>query len=455
MIRRAYRFWRQHGASAAGKRAASILLRAGRPAPLTDSPLGPEHLIQRKYIGLSPLPVATALQKTVRINLVTDSVNTPYLYGGVRTAIILAGLLADRACGALRIITRWDRAHEENVVNVLRLVGIAMPHALVDFVFAPYGSSHPKIEVDAAEHFITTSWWTTYGTAEVIPPSRIIYLLQEDERLFYPCGDEYLRCLEVLTRPDILLIVNTRLLFDHLRESVSPTLADRALWFEPSFPEALFHAAPSPFSRPPYRLFFYARPNNERNLFYRGIEAIQAAMTVGILGRAQWELHFAGKDIPNVRFGPDVVPRRHENLQLEAYADLVRTIDLGLCLMSSPHPSYPPLDLAASGAVVVTNRFGGKTHLDHYSKNIICVDPTLDDLTRGIGLGVKLALDANQRLANYRQNGLLRDWRVSFSSILDLLAEKLRGQAPCADVGPENSRYAACVGRGLQGGPKA
>ena len=48
-------------------------------------------------------------------------------------------------------------------------------------------------------------------------------------------------------------------------------------------------------------------------------------------------------------------------LDYPAYAGLLRGSDLLLCLMMSPHTSYPPLEMAASGRLVVTTEFGPKT----------------------------------------------------------------------------------------------
>ena len=36
--------------------------------------------------------------------------------------------------------------------------------------------------------FVTTSWWTTWATRASVDPASIIYLVQEDERRFYPGG---------------------------------------------------------------------------------------------------------------------------------------------------------------------------------------------------------------------------------------------------------------------------
>src|SRR5699024_9234737 len=43
------------------------------------------------------------------------------------------------------------------------------------------------------------------------------------------------------------------------------------------------------------------------------------------------------------------------------YAAFLGETDLLLSLMLSPHTSYPPLEMAASGGHVLTNTFGGKT----------------------------------------------------------------------------------------------
>jgi hypothetical protein len=47
-------------------------------------------------------------------------------------------------------------------------------------------------------------------------------------------------------------------------------------------------------------------------------------------------------------------------LDLAAYGALLRDSAIGLSLMLSPHPSYPPLDMAHLGMLVLTNRFGTK-----------------------------------------------------------------------------------------------
>ena len=276
------------------------------------------------------------------------------------------------------------------------------------------------MDIGPQDVFLTTSWWTTRSVLDSVGAHRVIYLLQEDERMFYPLGDEHLRASELLDHPNLQIVVNSKILFDHLVADGHPHIGSSGLWFEPSFPAKAFYPQWDA-KRVKRNFLFYARPHNQRNLFYRGIEAIDAAVARGVLDLDHWELFFVGKDLPDLRVNGTYKPRSIQTLPWGEYAALVRSMDLGLCLMYTPHPSYPPLDLAASGAVAVTNRFGPKRELDRYSSNILCHDLNLESLVQGIGAGVRLANDTITRRQNYERNGLLRDWRVSFAEVLSRL----------------------------------
>ncbi len=252
-------------------------------------------------------------------------------------------------------------------------------------------------------------------------PADIIYIVQEDERRFYPEGDESLRCAEVLDDPQISYVVNSKLLFDHLWPSRDAAVEQHVAWFEPAFPA--FGTRPD---TPPHgkrKFIFYARPNNLRNLYFRGLEAISSAIECGTLDPDAWEFFFIGKDLQPATLPRDVHPELIENLGWHQYHELLQRMDLGLSLMASPHPSYPPLDMAAAGAVVVTNTFG--THrrsLGRYSKNIIACDPDVASLTSGIARGAALAGDLRRRRANHRASTFATDWNQTLAPVCEQLA---------------------------------
>jgi hypothetical protein len=391
--------------------------RGSRIAPSTVEHRWLALTLDERFPNLRPLRVYASASAPKRISMVTDSINSGSLFGGVGTALIFATLLARRMDRPLRIITRAELPTPANCRTVLEANGIPWKGD-VDFVFSSRDSSNGRlVDVADGDLFVTTSWWTTWATRASVDPASIIYLVQEDERRFYPEGDDSIRCAEVLEDPRITCIVNSKPLFDYLFDG-DTAHARKPSWFDPAFPAFLL---PREAAAPGKRNFiFYARPKNLRNLYYRGLEAIAAAIEGGHLDAAEWEFFFIGRDLEPVSLPGGIRPKLIENLGWHDYQQLLRRMDLGLSLMASPHSSYPPLDLAAAGAAVVTNTFGRyKRSLDQYSANIICADPDLQSLVTGISQGVALARDSARRETNHRNSKFLTDWNAVFAPICD------------------------------------
>jgi hypothetical protein len=375
------------------------------------------------------MPAFPAPSAGKRVTVVTDSINARSLYGGVGTALILATLLANRIGASLRIVTRTDAPNPTNLKHVLASNGISC-EVDVEFVHVPPDESRP-LPISETDTFVTTSWWTTTAVKQVAPSENIVYLLQEDERMFYPFGDDRLRCAEALSTGGISFVVNSQLLFQHFTvgHEPLPNIASRGLWFEPAFPSSHYFPEQNHANGAKKQFFFYARPYNLRNLYWRGLEAIARAIERGVLDPSLFEFHFVGHGLGRVSLPGKPIVHVLERLQWSDYAALVRRIDIALSLMDTPHPSYPPLDLAASGAIVVTNRHGIKTSLSDYSENIICCEPAVDSLVDGIRAAMALANDDSTRLLNYSRNRLQRDWTSALSAVVDRLAATIAGAA--------------------------
>ncbi|MFO7570393.1 MAG: hypothetical protein R6W75_11400 [Smithellaceae bacterium] len=425
---RLYCFWKQYGTVAAWRIVRRKYFNRPLPvawqvaAPLVDrnGPVTPSKLIRSRFEALTPLrafhPSGT---HTRRVSLVTDSINSGSLYGGVATSLFFSALLANRLGATLRIITRTERSRPDNFEHILSACGISLDGE-VEFRLAAFYDQSYQIDILPEEIFVTTSWWTTAAALPCVSAPQILYLLQEDERMFYPFGDERLKCEAILRNTEIRFLVNTKLLYEYFLEEGFGNIGSRGAWFEPAFPPAVF--SPRVTDRQEKKRFlFYARPNNVRNLFYHGLDVIEQAVTQGVLNPDIWEIILVGKDIPAFSFSGGT-PVRHENLTWSQYAALTGTIDLGLVLMYSPHPSYPPLDLAASGAVVVTNRYANKKDLSGYSPNILCSDLEPDALVDTLRVAVELALDKPARERNFRQNNLRIDWRDTFVEAINFVA---------------------------------
>src|SRR5262249_9087287 len=191
-------------------------------------------------------------------------------------------------------------------------------------------------------------------------------------------------------------------------------------WFEPAFPAIQRRDRPPSAKK---NFFFYARPHNVRNLFYRGLEAVDEAVQRKILDPAEWDFHFAGKDLDTALATLPYRPSLSQNLSWSDYTALIGRMDLGLALMYQPHPSYPPLDLAAAGAVAVTNRYGLKRDLSAYSNNIICADTDVASLVAALEAGAKLARNEQQRAANFAANRINRSWSEALRPAVGALSQ--------------------------------
>ncbi len=385
------------------------------------------RMVEAHYSPLQPFDAVVVQSGKLRVNLVTDSISSGSLFGGVGTAIIFSALVSKQLGADLRIITRTERADLTDLSSVLATNNIELG-CPVEAIHAPRGACRSVLFSDS-DFFITTSWWTTRSVSGIVEKRRIFHLLQEDERMFYAFGDERLRCQETLADPDLTVIVNSRLLFEHLASGPEalPNLQARSRWFEPAFPDTHYYLDPVRLlEKRKKNFFFYARPTNIRNLYWRGLETINAAMEEGILSARDWDIHFVGRSLDKVMLPGNLIPTFRENLSWREYAELVRQMDLGLCLMDTPHPSYPPLDLAASGSVVVTNRHGNKQSLAGYSRNILCSDSTVAALKDALKLGVSLASDSQTRIANYVQSNILRDWNVALRPTVETIAAQIK-----------------------------
>jgi hypothetical protein len=426
LIKRVAQFRRVHGTRKMIREISTRLGRRARAAlgvsPATARDPG---WVDGMTLARSQLPQRTALRvfnapapSLPRVNLVTDSINAGSLYGGVGTAIIVACELAHARGASLRVITRSEPAQPSNFHSLLSTYGLEAPPG-VEFAFAPFAGERWELDLHDRELFITTSWWTTEAALRSVPHDAVLYLLQEDERMFYPLGDEHLLCSRVLAHPQLRFAINSRLLFDHLVASGLDNVARNGLAFEPAFPSSVFYPRKPEAPKLRRTLAFYARPNNSRNLFHFGLELLESAIARGVLCLDEWDVVLIGKDIPRIRLdGGRYTPAHLENLSWPDYAAFVGTVDLGLSLMYTPHPSYPPFDMSASGAVVVTNRFANKQDLSHYCANILCGDPQLDSMLETLARGITLARDDATRAENHRHRKLPEDWQKTLAELV-------------------------------------
>jgi len=383
-----------------------------------------QTLYTARWPDLTPFPIVRVRGLGPRVTVLTDSVAASSLFGGVGTALILGVLLANRLGATLRLATRHDPPDPSVLLPLQEANGVGLLGDL-EVIHLPTDGSVPLM-VGERDVVMTTSWWTTRSALDsTLRKDEILYLLQEDERMFYAWGDERLLCAETLAEADVPTVVNTRRLLDHLTTTY-PDLASQALSFEPAFPGGKGSTPDDPEpGGSKRRFFFYSRPENARNLFWRGGQALSQAIEENILDPDIWSFYFVGRATPDLTLPRDVRPQILEGLDWRRYQSLVSTMDAALVLMDTPHPSYPPLDLAAAGAAVLTNTHPGKEDLSGISRNILIADPSVPTLVEGLSRVAQLGQDDDLRRANRAEDHIGRDWPEAMGHTIDALERRL------------------------------
>ena len=116
----------------------------------------------------------------------------------------------------------------------------------------------------------------------------------------------------------------------------------------------------------------YGRPRTPRNAFPAIVDGLRAWRRAD--PRAiDWQTVSVGQSHPDIDLGVGDPLRSIGKLDLDGYASLLRESAIGISLMVSPHPSYPPLEMAHLGLLVLTNGFANKD-LSRWHSNIVSTD---------------------------------------------------------------------------------
>ena len=307
-----------------------------------------------------------ALAATPRLNVLVPGLGMRHMSGGPNTVLAFVGRLAAHGI-PIRLVSTDAPVDDDPApfwAHVTALAGGTLPPDM-ELVDAHDRSKPWRI----GEHdvFFATAWWTAQQVKYAIRltrTKRFVYFIQDFEPLFHAASTAQALAEETYAL-DYVPVLNTRILADFFTERrigrfADPAFARDAVVFEPALDRALFHPAPRA-ARARRRVLFYARPTNGlRNLFELAVAALQQAVAEGVLPADQWEFLGMGEAFAPVDLGHGAVLRPAPWLGLQEYADQMRESDVLLSLMMSPHPSYPPLEMAACGGVAVTTVYANK-----------------------------------------------------------------------------------------------
>ncbi|WP_242475385.1 rhamnosyltransferase WsaF family glycosyltransferase [Thiohalocapsa halophila] len=166
------------------------------------------------------------------------------------------------------------------------------------------------------------------------------------------------------------------------------------------------------------RLLFYAQPQQPRFLFELALRALRRAIAQNGFAIHDWEFLSIGEPLPPIDLGSGATLVNRPWLAFEDYAALIRSADVILSLMLSPHTSYPPLEGAAAGAAVVTTTFQTKTadELHKLSPDLFAAAPTTEAITAAL---CEAAHAAATKAVKRDQLSLPADWTTAMEATAD------------------------------------
>jgi glycosyltransferase involved in cell wall biosynthesis len=378
---------------------------------------------------LRPLELDIRAEAPARINLLIPTIDVKHFFGGYIAKLNLARRLADQGL-RVRLVAvdetpplprTWQRTVES-------YSGLGGALDRLELGFARQGGA---LEVNPRDQFIATTWWTAHlahGALAALERERFLYLVQEYEPFTFPMGAFAALAAQSYELPHFGLF-STDLLRDYFRRrglgvfSAGEAAGERgSAAFDNAITPVDAPSAGALAARRSRRLLCYSRPESHaaRNMFELGILALAEALADGVLGE-EWELRGVGAvgRERNIELGSgrvlELLPRRSQS----DYARLLSAHDVGLALMYTPHPSLPPIEMAAAGMLTVTNTFENKTAeaMTAISSNLIAVEPSLEGLATGLREAVARVDDFSGRERG-GQVRWSRDWDRSFDDDL-------------------------------------
>ena len=363
-----------------------------------------------EFNEIAPLhPVASA-QVRPRLNLLVPSVSPEHRFGGINTALqFFDALLQAPGCEGLdaRIVVTDDNSALGGG-PAAQLAGWPLRRDKAEdaagrFMAGVGPSRQWPLPVRRHDVFIATSWWTAHVLRDLRawqqqqfqqPARPWAYLIQDYEPGFYPWGGRYWLAQSTYggSEPDPQLhaVINSATLQRFLARQ-GHRFAQADCFDAPLHPALRQAAAREPQVRKERVLLAYGRPGVERNAFALVVQALRH-WAAAYPGSAGWQVVSAGEAHEPVELAPGIVLQPLGKLSLEDYTTWLQRAAVGFSLMCSPHPSYPPRDMAAFEVDTVTLPFVDKP-MDEHRRFRVAASPAPRDLARTLAEATR-AFDA-------------------------------------------------------------
>jgi hypothetical protein len=302
-----------------------------------------------------------------RLNIVIPKISTRATFGGIATALRFFHAMRPYFSSSRIIVEKEGEAHwePERWQGWELESGEARRGSTIRFL----ANRKATLSVSKDDVFIASHWKTAiliksiieYQASEYNCERRpYVYLIQDFEPAFYNWSTEYMMVDSTYRSPGgVVGIFNTKLLRDYFSHQGYEFGLEYV--FEPKIEPNLIRQAKEfiDYSNKQKIILIYGRPTEARNCFDIIVDALRI-WAKETPGSNAWKIISAGDQHPDISLGNGCKITSVGKLSLDEYAAHLMIASVGVSLMVSPHPSYPPLEMAAFGVNVITNRFANK-----------------------------------------------------------------------------------------------
>jgi O-antigen biosynthesis protein len=313
------------------------------------------------------------------------------IFAGTNTALAFARMLSVELDQPLRVvaINRRGAGRGTDTAALLQASG-----GIENLSLTRLGDGE-ILDAGPDDTWVVTHWTTAHAAdiasrLGVIDPAKVIYLVQDYEPGFHPWSMDF-ALARATYHAGFRIVVNSRPLADYLREQERVEIESDLVFAPHLDPERLARVAAERRGDKQIGIFFYARPSKPRNLYPLGVATLRRAHHLLGADAGRCDIIAAGEPCPPIRLASERTVEALGDTGWDGYFDLLRRVHVGLSLMYSPHPSHPPLELAVSGARVVTNTFGSARDGLHPRITTARADP--DELAHALVDVVRSALE--------------------------------------------------------------
>lgn len=350
----------------------SVTYALDRPIPQLNGGLSLRSNFYNSVPEIYPVGVARSKVCRPRLNAILPTMKPEKIYGGITTALAVIRQIADEMgpeCDLRVLITSdtVDQASLEALSSRLnRSFTRVGPRDDVDgnTLVGIAEAQHEPISLRATDMLVATAWWTADLGFRLLDEQQrmfkvdplLTYIIQDFEPGFYNWSNKYASADATYRRPqDTIAILNS--------EELAGYMQARYRFHEQQYVGYQLHPVLDTLitpTRPVQLILAYGRPTVDRNCFELLCEGLRVWQGRNPRVNSGFEIVFAGEEFDQALLVDLENARTVGKMTIEEYAGMLNRACVGISLMVSPHPSYPPLEMASAGCMTVTNAYEGK-----------------------------------------------------------------------------------------------